>query len=413
MFDKNRYTESSLTIFPKIVNCTTAGFVLWLFFLGLIFIGKSLAIDISENTWVRVTPTVSLKSGVNGDFDERTYTKMVYNGLTKKFILWDGFQDDGTYPFTIYSNAIWSYDVITNTLHLEKINNWHNVGGSSYTTVPLPANQTDPTPADRHQYGAMAYVPEKKAIYIWGGANRTLSGGHPTDTWRYNLETNSWEELKPSSHPPVTLEAAMAYDTHSKKIVLFGGDQGGERMTYLYDVLTNVWSEVPQNGPQPPWRMGHAMVYDPVRKVTLLFGGGPWPDGGNDLWAFNISTKLWTQLTPAISPPKRKFHGFAYDNRNDIFLIFGGENGEDGTTYHDTWTYFPNENLWSKLTPIKSPTGSSIWVDMDYDSVENVFVAHFSVPDQYPDPGAWWLYRYKVQDVVAPSPPSGLTIIQQ
>ena len=43
-----------------------------------------------------------------------------------------------------------------------------------------------------------------------------------------------------------------------------------------------------------------ALVYDPIRRVSWMFGGGAYPNPGNELWSFDAASKTWSRVWPAV-----------------------------------------------------------------------------------------------------------------
>ncbi|MCC6907882.1 MAG: hypothetical protein IT430_08090 [Phycisphaerales bacterium] len=92
------------------------------------------------------------------------------------------------------------------------------------------------------------------------------------------------------------------------------------------------WSQVAQTGPGA--RRSHAMAYDSLRHVTLMFGGGNWLNTRHDdLWQWDGSE--WTMLADG-GPPARSWAGIAYDSWRDRLVIFGGSGS---STLGDTWEW--------------------------------------------------------------------------
>ena len=65
---------------------------------------------------------------------------------------------------------------------------------------------------------------------------------------------------------------AIAYDEARDRIVAFAGN-GDDAVFFsdLWERHEGNWSMVPQTGPGP--RASHVVVYDPVSRTTLVFGG--------------------------------------------------------------------------------------------------------------------------------------------
>ena len=90
------------------------------------------------------------------------------------------------------------------------------------------------------------------------------------------------------------------------------------------------------------------MVYDPVRRKVVVFGGmglragaSPAPLFG-DTWEFDGST--WT-LRPVAGPPARLGAGVAYDSKRALVILFGGANHE--RVFDDLWSW--DGTTWKKL----------------------------------------------------------------
>lgn len=93
------------------------------------------------------------------------------------------------------------------------------------------------------------------------------------------------------------------------------------------------WQEV--LGPGPTARWGHVAVYDGARDRALVWGGVA--EGWkrlDDLWALDLSTLTWSEVTAPGGPSGRFTSGAVIDAERDRMLIFGGDDGE------------PSDELW-------------------------------------------------------------------
>lgn len=360
-------------------------------------------ISIPANTWVKQpTPTQVKLTGFSGSFQARGWNHMLHDPVGKRMILYDGYLD-ATRPYSIYANALWAYDVLTNRLSLETVSNWTRTGSG---TVPLPANTTNPTPWDRHSYSCIAIAPELNRLYLWGGANNSISTGWVGDTWLYDFSTKLWREVTPSTHPYNVFEQTMTYDPFTHRLVLFGGgpspyDPGQD--AWLFDVNTELWERAATASAPSP-RMSHSMVYDSMRRLSYVFAGGSYPTPGNEMWAFDASSRVWQRLLPQNTPPPaRRFAALAYDSRHDVVMMWGGLQNET-TLFNDTWIYRPGTRQWQQLVPAASPPKMAMnSEDLAYDPDNDVFILHQN--------GEFWLYRYaSSSDAVAPGKVSDLRI---
>jgi hypothetical protein len=121
--------------------------------------------------------------------------------------------------------------------------------------------------------------------------------------------------------------AQVAYDTNLQELVLFGGDGPNGPIGDTWIWKNGHWSWV-QTDIAPSPRQGAAFIYDPVRHVSVLFGGasiGGWGDPLGDTWTFDGTH--WTQLSPAINPYARDFATVAFDTRRGVVVMYGGWTG--------------------------------------------------------------------------------------
>ena len=89
-------------------------------------------------------------------------------------------------------------------------------------------------------------------------------------------------------------------------------------------------------------RMYHGMAYDPVRGVTVLFGGfnGNGGTENGETWEWNGSS--WTQRNVPGPSPRTSF-AMDYDFTRHVTILFGGQRGAvwNGDTWEwdgTTWT---------------------------------------------------------------------------
>ncbi len=175
----------------------------------------------------------------------------------------------------------------------------------------------------------------------------------------------SWADVTLGTDPGPRQGAAMVYDEHRGRIVLFGGSS--DQATWEYDGTS--WASI-LTDPAPPPRYRHRMVYDGVHRRILLFGG--WRQdltALNDLWEYRDG--VWNRIETATSPPLRSLSGalpgfgLAYDLARDLLVLFGG----DGT--NQTWVYDGHD--WRRVPSPRSPLPRSL-PEMAYDPMRKVTV---------------------------------------
>jgi hypothetical protein len=283
------------------------------------------------------------------------------------------------------------------------VSNWARING---ITTALPANTTDPTPFDRHSYACIAFVPEKNEVVMWGGANSSIPNDYVGDTWVYSFATKAWRQVTATTHPFNVFEQTSTYDPNTHRFVVFGGatsSYGSGTSAWLFDVNSELWEQA-TTASTPAARMSQSMVYDSMRRVSYVFGGGTvYPNPGNEMWTFDASARVWSQVSPQNSPPSvRRFAAMAYDTKHDLVMLWGGTNNTTALT--DTWLYRPSTRQWQQLFPPASPPNLDMSnEDLIYDPDNDVFMLHMN--------GDFWLYRYaSSSDAIAPGDVSDLRI---
>ncbi|NIN70210.1 MAG: hypothetical protein GTO63_37140 [Anaerolineae bacterium] len=209
------------------------------------------------------------------------------------------------------------------------------------------------SPAAR-SYHAMAYDASADRIILFGGWTEDSNG----ETWTYDVDTNTWNEMSPATAPTPRDSHAMAYDAKSSQVVLFGGVRGfpgtfnGE--TWIYDTASDTWTNMaPLQGPSP--RIGAGMVYDSRLDQMILFGGHNTRCYG-DTWAYDLDSNTWTEMTPENPPGPRAWQALAYDTESGRVVMFGGDSScSPGSHLGDTWTYDLANNNWQSMNPTEAP----------------------------------------------------------
>ncbi len=196
------------------------------------------AYDSQANAWTRMSPAASPPA--------RAYAVLAYDSKADRTILFGGWSSSGGYSDT------WAYDFDSNA--------WEEL-------APAVA------PSPRY-YHAMVYDVQSDRIILFGG---TDVSGHLADTWAYDYGANEWTEMAPATSPPARDSHSMAYDALSRQVVMFGG--WGPSIpgnfaddSWAYDYGTNTWTELAP-GTSPPARNSAAMAYDTESDRVVLFGG--------------------------------------------------------------------------------------------------------------------------------------------
>lgn len=164
---------------------------------------------------------------------------------------------------------------------------------------------------------------------------------------------------------------AMAFDSVRNVTVMFGGltDQGVNRETWEWN--GSRWELRASDG--PPARHYHAMAFDEARGRVVLFSGTSSEAAGNpagllgDTWEWDGDT--WTQRLPVQSPSPRVSHAMAYDNVSGRVLMYGGS-----TTLSvpaELWSW--NGSNWTVVQAGNGPDGRE-WPALAFDRARGALV---------------------------------------
>ena len=173
-----------------------------------------------------------------------------------------------------------------------------------------------------------------------------FSNTSSNDTWEWN--GSSWTQLSPATSPPIRIGAALVYDPNRRVSVLFGGGVLAPTDETWEWIGTNWAQKNPVQRPIP--RSDHAMVFDPIRQRVVLFGGldnrfGRFLD---DTWTWDGTD--WTQVATG-NPPGRYQHAMAFDEARGVVVLFGG--GSSQTLFNDTWEW--DGTVWRDVTRFPAP----------------------------------------------------------
>lgn len=242
------------------------------------------------------------------------------------------------------------------------------------TVTPATTDTPEPTeipalnPSPRG-YVSMAYDSESDKIILYGGQTEGRGITPNGETWAYDVDSNTWTEMKPAISPYEKGAIDLVYDSESDRVILFGGNWG-EKDTWAYDYNTNTWTEMAEG---PADRLGYRAAYDAESDRCILFGGAnfsSYPVFYKDTWAYDFNSDTWTEMEPVKRPYARNYHAMAYDAQADRIILFGGGHIQDNMG--DTWDYDFNLDTWTKIEPNGGiRPGSRSYHAMVYDPTSN------------------------------------------
>ncbi len=192
-------------------------------------------------------------------------------------------------------------------------------------------------PGQRFNHAA-AYDRIRQQMVVYGGLNQ--QGQRLGDTWIYDPSAESWSTLSLDAvSPGFRHSPGMAFDDNRGVIVLFGGVASLDGNSGFFDNSTwewdgTQWADVTPESGNPPARFGSKLIYDPVRKTVLMYGGMTNFNATDDrrfigrayedLWEWDgLAWKRVIQDT-ALMPIARTFSNATYDVARSRFVHFGG-----------------------------------------------------------------------------------------
>src|SRR5262249_3212775 len=100
-------------------------------------------------------------------------------------------------------------------------------------------------------------------------------------------------------------------------------------------------------GPCP--RAYHAMAYDAARSQIVMFGGRNANGPSQDTWAFGANQQWTTLCSGTCTPPSaRSEHAMAFDPVRKVIVMFGGKDS-GGKLLGDTWEW--DGMQWHAMSP--------------------------------------------------------------
>lgn len=230
-----------------------------------------------------------------------------YDARRKRIVLYGGM---GLKPSADRKADTWEWDG----------KNWHQMTDTHVGT------------RDHH---AMAYDEARGKTVLFGGAKS--SELLETATWEW--DGDKWKQVA-TQGPGGRAHFAMVYDSKRKQVVLFGGMDQRNKVhndTWAWDGMT--WQKLSAEGPPPRYR--HSMTFDSDAGVIILFGGlpaGRSDTSFEDTWIWD--GQQWKEIKMA-GPTKRNSHVMAYDPVRRRTVLYGGGfwDGKVGTIYDDTWEW--------------------------------------------------------------------------
>jgi len=174
-------------------------------------------------------------------------------------------------------------------------------------------------------------------LWEWDGARwRQRTTFANSNAWHQDIN-GSWVQNYTDT-PAARLQHAMAYDSQRRQTVMFGG-RGGPNGVFGDFVFNDTWEWDgtrwyfrSTNG--PPATFNDHMTYDPVRGVTVLYGGAF--NSAATVWEWDGTN--WTSISPTNGPATYYQENACLDFDTALGAVFAGWTG-DGFWARYYWTW--------------------------------------------------------------------------
>lgn len=190
----------------------------------------------------------------------------------------------------------------------------------------------------------------------------------------------SWTELTPSEGnvPPVRMRAAGVYDPVEHRLIVIGGRTSGRELNdvWAFDLRSNAWTELtPSGGEAPVPRSTHNAIYDAAHHRVIIWSGREGNVFQNDVWAFALESRTWTAFEPSGTAPNIRYGTAAvFDPVAGELVTFAGFTDEG--RFEDTWRFDPEASVWIDSSPEEGNPGKRCLHAASYNSREHRMIMY-------------------------------------
>lgn len=209
------------------------------------------------------------------------------------------------------------------------------------------SNKLSPTPKSlpEPQAGHSITHDKKGNKYLFGGfAGENILG----KVWRSS--NSNWEvvdEKTPFANR--TWYTATPFLDNQETVIFGGKTMSREPFNETWLWKNGTWQKF--EGINPPARSHHTSVYDPARKVIVLFGGDNNKTLLNDIWEWDGNS--WKEIAVKSGPSIRAAHMSAYDPIRKLVVVAGGVTPDNQTRFQDVWGW--DGKQWHRLPDLPNP----------------------------------------------------------
>ncbi|KAI6047790.1 hypothetical protein EDC04DRAFT_22546 [Pisolithus marmoratus] len=218
-----------------------------------------------------------------------------------------------------------------------------------------PPTTLSPPPFPRYGHALPATATATGELYLFGGLVREAARN---DLYLFSTRDLTATLVHTTGEIP-SPRVGHASAIVSSVLIVWGGDTKTDATAnpaekqddglYLLNLVSKEWTRVAMYGSSPAGRYGHAVTM--VGTKFFVFGGQVDGEFLNDLWSFDLNTlrsqTQWELCQPAGSEKPAPRTGHVCVTYGDRIIVFGGTDGQ--YHYNDTWAYDITSRRWSEL----------------------------------------------------------------
>lgn len=211
-------------------------------------------------------------------------------------------------PIEPASQTAWKADLVKQQ--------WHAV---------IDTNNVGPSPRVAHAQA----VHQDSVVYVFGGrAGITMQESPLNDLWSWNVDTETWTEIKPVSGTPPEARSFHRMVCVGDALYVFGGCGASGRLADLhkFDLTTQTWYTLP---PSTLRGRGGTNLCALSSSQKLLVWAGFAGEETRDGQLYDIATQMWqtVELSEPVRPRSVCVAGILSlsDDDKERIVIFGGE----------------------------------------------------------------------------------------
>jgi hypothetical protein len=315
--------------------------------------GHTFCYDPAARTWTDLAPATSPTGGQ--DRPPLLWGSMCYDPVNKKVLLFGG----GNVLTARGDPGTWTYDPASNTWSQLQFKS-SALDGPRKQCEEAQARSKDLAEAVRARY-YHAELPGREKVNLAENARELAAGVGAVSSSLIKAKSHSdKQETLQIAWALAELDSAKAKLEQASQSLTKKADTDGIQAVELAKRALNLASAA--LALQPPQRALSRMVYDPVNRQIVLFGGDQLDRLLADTWVFDCASRRWKERRPARSPSPRGGHKLVYLPKSKKILLFGGYTYTSNTDYcgpqyallpFEMWAYDLITNEWALLRRVE------------------------------------------------------------